>query len=111
MRPGFWRRASTSWWPSGCVTPSWIARFRIFGEDGRCRIGNTEFPIPRTFMGMSVREISRLIGTRISVLLGADILNCFDFRIDLDEGELRVTEEAMTFHGLTISTESFQGVP
>jgi|GEM_PF-290134 len=82
-----------------------------FGEAGRCRIGNAEFQIPGTFMGTTVEEISRLIGTRISVLVGADILNRFDFRIDLDEGELAVTEETMNFRGPTIPTESFQGVP
>ena len=82
-----------------------------FGEGGNCRFGNSDYPIPRTFMGKSVGEISRLIGTRISVLLGADILNRFDFRIDLDRGELTVSEETMNFRGPTIPTETFQGVP
>jgi hypothetical protein len=81
------------------------------GDVGTIRIGNTEYPVAPTSMGTTVAEISRLIGTRISALLGADILNRVDFRIDLDEGKLTVTEGTMDFGGTTIPTESIQGVP
>jgi len=81
------------------------------GDGGTIRIGNSEYQIAPTFMGTTVTEIGRLIATRISALLGADILNRIDFRIDLDESKFTVTDGTLDFGGTTIPTESFQGVP
>lgn len=81
------------------------------GDGGTIRIGNSEYQIAPAFMGATVNEIGRLIATRISALLGMDILNRLDLRIDLDDGKFTVTEGTMNFGGTNIPTGSFQGVP
>jgi Mg-chelatase subunit ChlD len=49
-------------------------------------LGEKDFPLLTNLPGVDIREISRLIGTRITALVGADILNQLNFVIDLEEG-------------------------
>ena len=56
------------------------------GRRPSLRLGEKDFPLLKNLPGVDIREISRLIGTRITALVGADILNQLNFVIDLEEG-------------------------
>ena len=57
-----------------------------FGSPATLRLGGKDFPVRDEFLGTDINEISRLIGTNVSVLVGSDILNRLNFVIDLDRG-------------------------
>lgn len=82
-----------------------------FGENKDLRIGDAEFSIPHQYMGMSVKNIGRLIRSRISAVIGADILSQFDFQIDLNKDKIAFSEDLMNLEGETIRFESFKGIP
>ena len=56
------------------------------GSRPSLRLGGNRFPLRTDLPGLDVSEISQLIGTRITALVGADILGRMNFVIDLDEG-------------------------
>jgi Ca-activated chloride channel family protein len=82
-----------------------------FGDDAHIRIGRSDYPLASEFMGMRIGDIGRLVNTRLTALLGADVLNRFDYRIDSGAGTFAVAEGTMDLAGAVLPLESFQGVP
>ncbi|TVQ24662.1 MAG: VWA domain-containing protein [Spirochaetaceae bacterium] len=64
-----------------------------------------------SYMGTTISDIEHLVGTRITALLGADLLGNYDVRIDLDKGELELSEAVLALPPPVIRVEDFQGVP
>ena len=62
-------------------------------------------------MGTTISDIEHLVGTRITALLGADLLRNYDVRIDLEKGELELSEADLALPAPVIAVEDFQGVP
>ena len=52
---------------------------------GTFRFLGREWPAQRTYLGVSTDELSRQVGRKIDVLLGADVLGQFAVRIDTHE--------------------------
>jgi len=84
---------------------------KSFGDIGELVLGGKSFRLQTEYFGHGVAEIGRLIGTRISVLLGADILNAFETVIDLAAGEVMFSTTPLTFSGTRIPARYFQGIP
>lgn len=82
-----------------------------FGESGSFGLLGHDHGIATSFMGTTIADIADLVGVRVSVLLGADILARHDVRIDLDRGELEIAEGELPLPAPQIAVESFQGVP
>ena len=62
-----------------------------------------------SFQGASVDDIGRLVGNRITVLLGSDAMNRFDVR--LEGGTVSFAEGEMPLAGNPLPLDFFQGVP
>lgn len=56
------------------------------GSRSTCRFLDREIPLLRSYQGMTVEAWSEIIGVRIDVLLGSDVLGRFDVTIDPDAG-------------------------
>jgi len=81
------------------------------GHNPSFNLGSQRFPLQKDFMGFDVDDFSRLTGMRISVVLGADILNAFDYVIDLKNEELLISTDSIDFRGNILKSDYFQGVP
>ena len=64
-----------------------------------------------SYLGTTISEIEDLVGTRITALLGADVLQNYDVRIDLEKGELELSEADLALPPPIIRIENFHGVP
>ena len=76
--------------------------FAFMGDDHR---------LQSSFQGASIDQISALVGTRVTVLLGGDILSRYDMRLDLDAGTATFSVDEMPCAGHTAHLEYFTGVP
>ncbi|HOI16004.1 MAG TPA: VWA domain-containing protein [Geobacteraceae bacterium] len=84
---------------------------KSFGDGGQLALGGKTYRLQKEYFGHDVEEICRIIGTRISALLGADILKTFDTVIDLAAGEVIFSTKPLTFPGTRIPARYFQGIP
>ena len=69
-----------------------------FHENGIIRLGNEEFAVNTSLMGVDSSYISDKVGERVSGLLGMDIISKTGMRIDVPCGRLSIhpTSEMMT---------------
>ena len=74
-------------------------------------LGPERFTLNRDFMGFDVDDFSRLLGMRFTVMLGADILNKFDYIIDMVKEELVFSSNLINIQGDELHPEYFQGIP
>jgi hypothetical protein len=81
------------------------------GNQSMFEIIGREHPLQLVYEGATVDSIGSLVGTRITVLLGADIMARYDVRIDLDAGEIEFTEDELLVGPGALQLEFFQGVP
>jgi len=81
------------------------------GKNSSFNLGFQRFPLQKDFLGFDVDDFSRLIGMRISVVLGADILNTFDYMIDLENEEFLISTDSIDFQGNVLKPDYFQGIP
>ena len=65
----------------------------------------------RSYQGATVTGTGQLVGTRITALLGADVLQRYDARIDLEKGEFELAEGNLPLDSPVIAIDDFQGVP
>jgi len=84
---------------------------KSFGDAGHLTLCGKTFHLQKEYFGHGVAEIGGLIGTRISALIGADILNSFDTVIDLAAGEVIFSTTPLPFRGGSIPARYFQGIP
>lgn len=84
---------------------------KSFGDIRELLLGGKRFRLQHDYFGHDVSEIEKLIGTRISVLIGADILSTFDTVIDLAEGSVTFSKTPLQFSGVRIPARYFQGIP
>ena len=81
------------------------------GNRASFNIGSRRFPLNKEFLGFGVDDFSRLTGMRLSVVMGADILNTFDYVIDMENEELVISTEPIDFRGHVLRPDYFQGIP
>lgn len=82
-----------------------------FGAPKELLLAGKPFQIQKAYLGHGIAEIEHLIGTRISAVMGVDILNCFETVIDLEEGEMTFSTEVLPFTGVQIPVRFFHGIP
>lgn len=81
------------------------------GDMSSYTLGSRRFPLQENYLGFDIDDFSRLIGMRISILLGADILNTFDCIIDLKKEKFIISLDSINYHGDVLESDSFHGVP
>lgn len=64
-----------------------------------------------SYQGATIDSLGSLVGTRITVLLGADILSRYDMRIDLDAGTVQFSSSELRLGAEPLPVGFFQGVP
>jgi uncharacterized protein YegL len=92
-----------------------------FGSLPSINLGGKEFSLRRNFVGKDIDKIGQLIGTRISILVGYDILRQLNYKIDLNKGIFSSTDsnlngsknilEITTTMGLPVVTVNIDGQP
>ena len=80
-------------------------------EAGSIELLGGTYRTARSYEGTTVAGIGQLVGTRISALLGADVLCHFDIRINLETGEFELANGDLLLDSTTIALDDFQGVP
>jgi len=81
------------------------------GHNTFFNLGSRRFPLHKDFLGFDVNDFSRLIGMRISVVLGADILNEFEYVINLKNEEFLISTDSIGFLGNVLRPDYLQGIP
>ena len=81
------------------------------GTTGTVDLAGLRHPTVSSFMGASITDIGRLVGTMVSIVLGADVLDRCDLRVDLDRGEFQISAGELPLQPLVIVMEAYQGVP
>ena len=65
----------------------------------------------RSFMGFSIDELSRLVGTEINILLGGDVLKNLNFFVDWDRKTLLFSSTAIEHKGARVPLDFFMNIP
>lgn len=81
------------------------------GDRSSIEVLANDHPLQSSWEGATVDAIGRLVGTKISVLLGADLLSHYDTRIDLDRGRIEFSEDKFPLGPDPLTLDFFQGVP
>ena len=82
-----------------------------FGEGGKLVILEKEFPIATSFMGLDANKVSEHAGVEMQGLLGADIINHFDYRIDVQNESIEISEDSIEMGQSPLQINEFTGIP
>jgi hypothetical protein len=80
------------------------------GELGRINFLGQPFHLDSSFLGVSLAYLSENIGTDIDILMGSDIIGCFDCSIDSTASNVTFGTNLREFQAKT-SLESLMNVP
>lgn len=69
------------------------------------------FSFKKSIMGQSISTISDLIGTGVNALIGSDILTRFDTFIDIEKGELTLSNKPLEIGGESLNLNYFMNIP
>ena len=70
-----------------------------------------DFTCSSNYMGLTVSEISKLLGTEITTLLGADILSNYKVLFDYRNEVIQFSKEEIELKGSESRISSFMGIP
>lgn len=82
-----------------------------FGEGEKLAILGKEFPIASSFMGLDAIKVSEHAGVEMQGLLGADIINHFDYRIDVLNESVEISEDSIEMGQSPLQINEFMGIP
>ena len=82
-----------------------------FGEGGKLVILEKEFPIATSFMGLDANKVSEHAGVEMQGLLGADVINHFDYRIDVQNESIEISEDSIEMGQSPLQINEFTGIP
>ena len=80
-------------------------------RDERFRFMNQSYTLPKTFNGITTEMLSEFIGTRIDVLLGADIFSIYHVLINVKAKTITFSNVKPNRTGDTFKFENLMGVP
>lgn len=63
------------------------------------------------YMGLTVSNISQMLGTEITTLLGSDVLSNFKILFDYKNEVVEFSKEEIIFNGSEIGISNFMGIP
>ena len=81
-----------------------------FGQCSSITLRGREFAISKE-ASPTTGELSELIETAFSLVLGADVLSQLDFRIDLPEMEITFSDSFVDIGGITVPLRIIKGLP
>ncbi|HEV8305013.1 MAG TPA: hypothetical protein VGQ25_08640 [Gemmatimonadales bacterium] len=81
------------------------------GSRTPCRFLGQEFPVQPQYNGLTAEQLSEHVGTRIDVLLGADVLARFAVTIDAETSRVVFGDERGVPRGRGVPLETIGGIP
>jgi len=75
------------------------------------KFNGEQFHCTTNYMGLTVMELSGLLGTQITTLMGADILAQYHLLIDYRKEQLTFSSEQIQFDGQETLITTFMGIP
>jgi hypothetical protein len=82
-----------------------------FGEGEKLSIMGKEFPLASSFMGLDANKVSEHAGVEMQGLLGADIINHFDYRIDVQNEYIEISEDEIEMGEPSLQIKEFMAIP
>ena len=82
-----------------------------FGAVSSIVLDGEAFKIPSSYMGMDAEKLSGFANHPTCGLIGSDIINRFDVRIDVDTGEMILSLDELSVDGAVIPLDQFMGIP
>lgn len=81
------------------------------GRGERCRFLGRKFPVQLRYNGLTTEQLSEHVGTRIDVVLGADVLARFAVTIDAETSRVVFDDERALHRGRGVPLETIGGIP
>ena len=82
-----------------------------FGNKSHILLLDQTFIITDSYMGLDTETLISYIGVSCKGLLGADVLNAFDWVFDLAEESVTLSSDTMEMQGIQIPMQAFMGIP
>jgi hypothetical protein len=82
-----------------------------FGEFETLSIVGSQFSLDSDYFGLTAEKLAEYTGVQCAGLLGADILENFDYIIDCAKGVITVTADEMEHNVNAINLSTFMGIP
>lgn len=82
-----------------------------FGTTSQIRLGDQEFFAASEYMGLNAESLSGSLKLECSGLIGTDVLNQFDWIIDIENESLVFDVANLSLDGETLPTRMLMGVP
>ena len=82
-----------------------------FGASPCVAIAGESFNLYSSAFGLTPKSLSQFVGQPCAGLLGADILNRFDYIFDIQGGRVSVASQQLQHPGTTVDLEQFMGIP
>lgn len=82
-----------------------------FGEGEKLSILGKEFPVASNFMGLNANKVSEHAGVQMQGLLGADIINHFDYQIDVQKESIEISEDSIEMGQSPLQIKEFMAIP
>ena len=80
-------------------------------ETGALGFGGIQTSTATDYMGVTPASLSEHIGCHISALVGADVLNQFDVRIDPTNRTVTIQDDEPELNGTVMQLDFFMGIP
>lgn len=81
------------------------------GRESDLYFMNSVLPLSQEFLGVKLDTLSRLIGTPLDLMMGADILLKYNVLLDLPNKLIQFSEMGSKIHGRTVPLRMMAGVP
>ena len=81
------------------------------GRESDLYFMNSVLPLSQEFLGVKLDTLSRLIGTPLDLMMGADILLKYSVLLDLPQELIQFSEMGTKIHGRTVPLRMMAGVP
>lgn len=81
------------------------------GRDDQLLVDGMAFPVHRSTLRMKIEDLSAMLRTPLDVMLGADILTQFDFKLLSERGQVVFTSGEFRPYGYANHFELYMGVP
>lgn len=82
-----------------------------FGREGSLSLFGIDYSLADSLFGQTIEDIGQLVQSRFFALVGNDILNRFDWKLDLEEGCFAELQSWPNNQGIHLRTHEFEGVP
>jgi hypothetical protein len=82
-----------------------------FSDSPDLLLAGKRFQIANNYCGLTPASLSKYVGVDCEGLLGADVLNCFDFIFDVPSATAIISTDELTHAGQSVRLDHFMGVP